>query len=230
MFLAAAGSRTGVPSRGDGNGGQSTSTTERKHIMKSIGKLRSPRLSRGVVAFVAAGGLLMAIAGPAAAATGVQTGWEYAPAGGTGCGLPQSGFQFPTDQFVLTDPVSNASLTINIGPNVAAPQAAAPGTCASAINPVVPSPITITSVYPNATGTAPACTLVGSSNTYSRTNSTITIHFTTTAACAGATTWDITGNQNPCGLIVQFNPECVTDPGFPFGNASSHLVTTYMNS
>lgn len=201
--------------------------------MGSIGKIPHLRLSRGVVAFIAASGLLMAAAGPAAAARGVQTGWEYAPAG-TGCTgfppQPQSGFQFATDQFVLTDPVSNASLTINIGPNVAAPQAAAPGTCATNANPVVASPITITSVYPNATGTGTACTLGAGSNTYSRTNSTITIHFTTTAACAGATTWDITGNQNPCGLIVQFNPECATDPGFPFGNASSHLVTTYMNS
>lgn len=194
---------------------------------------RRQSFANGLVGVASLGLMVFGSAGPAAAATGAQTGWEYAPAG-TGCtGLPpqpQSGFEYATDLFVLTDPVTNNSLSIEIGPNVAAPQGAAAGTCATNQNPVVPSlgGIAITRVWPDATQTAAECT--GVSGTYTRVNSTVTIHFTTSASCGGATTWDITGNQNVCGLIVQFNPECATDPGFPFGNASSHLVTTYMSS
>lgn len=60
-----------------------------------------------------------------------QTGWEYSGEGGSPCGsgLPQSGFYLPSDKFVLTSsgPFANV-MTIEIGPSVAAPQGAAPGT------------------------------------------------------------------------------------------------------
>jgi hypothetical protein len=186
----------------------------------------------GLIILASAGALLLATSGPALAATGAETGWEYAAGGGNGCGmgLPQSGFELPSDQFVLTD-TAGSVLTIDIGPSVAAPQGAAPGTCTTVgSDPVVPANVPITGVKAGST----SCT--GVAGDFLRVNSTVTFHFTTSAACGGATTWDIRGDMQICYIPVgpftsAPSPACAQDPGFPTAIvASAHLVTTYVNS
>src|SRR5919199_5960333 len=138
--------------------------------------MRSKSLLSGLVGVGLLRSLVLGTVVPAGADTGAMTGWEYAPAGNGCTGLPpqpQAGFEYASDQFVLTDPVSNITLEINIDANVAAPQGVAPGDCAHNSNPVVPSltGVGITSVFAN--GSSTACS--GVSGTYKRVNSTVTI-------------------------------------------------------
>lgn len=118
-------------------------------------------------------GLLLASAAPAGAASawtiagaGAGAGFEYPPNHIAACStsLPPNvllGDSYGSDQFVLTDPASNfdavnpsgetvasyagpVTMTINLGAVVQAPQGAQPGGCTG--QPVVPAPVTITSV------------------------------------------------------------------------------------
>ena len=125
---------------------------------------------------------------------------------------------------------ATTDLTIDIGANVAAPQAAAPGGCGNPLAPVVPAAITITG------GSVGGTACAGYSGTYTRVNTSVAFDFT----CSG-NHYVIAGQQDVCGVPTVFapppadvvpNPECGVDPLYPdpgYGGdtASSHLVVTY---
>jgi hypothetical protein len=180
--------------------------------------------TKGLVVLASLGALVLSATAPASAASaGAQTGWEYAPSddplAGPCAPLPPAGFYYPSNRFVLTDAVSSAVTTIELGPNVAAPQGAAPACSATPV--LVPAPINITSV--SITGTA-ACSSTNN-GTFTRVNSSVAFTFD----CGGAT-YVIQGTMNVCAIPIgpfttQPNPECAADP-----TASAHLVTTYTSA
>lgn len=237
--------------------------------------------TNGLVVLVALVGLVFGSAGPAIAqdeptvGAGAGTGWEYArsnpePAGPDPCATetPPSGEAWSSATFVLThnastydsvDPggptiasyVGPTQMTITIGPFVASPQGAAPGTCESAVyvaGVLVPGPVPIVDAevtgqftVDGVTGSVD-CQMTVSNGFYTRVNSTVAFTFVVECDIMGNVVpgsvtnvpvrhW-VEGQQTPCLPSPPFVPtNCdllneTVNPD-PSGQGTSHMTTTF---
>lgn len=227
---------------------------------------------------ISAVGLLFGSAGSALADTnpttgsGSGTGWEYATADSHGAcpgPNPSAGFRLADDTFVMKHASTyvsrnngnngiaaqftgdGARMTITVGAHVISPQGVAPS-CPNGNNPLVPSPVTITSATIDGTSGSGTSTqtvhcdslVTTATREYTRSSSNVTFDFRVLCditSSQGTVTdvsvrHQVSGTLNPC--VDPFtgtpNPECsaanTTSFPDPIGDASGHMVTSFTAS